>query len=265
METGPQFLMPFNKKIIQDKELSIQIFKDGFSFCTSNARPFFNFDLHPIKKGIDFQKLLESHSFLESEKIKGVHFNHSATFVPKTLYNSNQKHTYLNYNLALDDSLIIAENQTQDDQIKIIYPVDEEIETTLKHYFKNISFTHYTQILYDLSTSESEIEDTVEMNLHMQDNQFDILVFRDKQLLLYNTYPYKNEQGFLYFIMAVAHELGLPPEAFTIIFFGKYTRYNKYYSALENYHEKVKFVDQEGFVMFDEKEHPAPYFLNLFD
>jgi hypothetical protein len=36
--------MPLNKNIIQDKELSIQIFKDGFSFCTPNARPFFKFE-----------------------------------------------------------------------------------------------------------------------------------------------------------------------------------------------------------------------------
>ena len=257
--------MPLNKNIIQDKELSIQIFKDGFSFCTPNARPFFKFETHSIKQGEAFQKLLESHSFLESEKIKGVHFNQKATFVPKTLYNPTQKETYLNFNVSLEEGSTIAEKETQDGQIKILYPVDKQIEATLQHYFKDISFTHYAQILYDLGSSASNANDSIEMNLHIQDDQFDLLVFKGKELLLFNTYPYKNEDGFLYFVLAVAEELKLSPDSFSIVFFGKYVRYKKLYEALEYYHQKIIFTDQAGFMMFDEKEHPAPYFLNLFE
>jgi hypothetical protein len=264
METGPLFLMPFSKKNIQDQELSIQIFKDGFSFCTSNTRSFFNFNNLRIEQGDNFQRLLESHSFLGYKKIKGIHFNTSATFVPSSLYSPVQKETYLHYNVALEERWSIVENQTQDDQIKILYAVDGQIEATLKHYFKGISFTHYAQILYDLSSSLTNFEDSVVMNIHMLDDQFDVLVFKDEQLLLYNTYPYKNEPGFLYFVLAVAEELSLPPEAYTIVFFGKFSRYKKYYTALANYHEKIKFSDQNELVTFDEKEHPAPYFLNLY-
>ena len=101
------------------------------------------------------------------------------------------------------------------------------------------------------------------MNLHMQDDEFDLLVL-GAELLLFNTYPYKNADGFLYFVMAVAEELSLTPEAFSVVFFGKYARYKKCYEALEHYHQKIIFADQSGFIMFDEKEHPAPYFLNLF-
>ena len=257
--------MPLNKNNIQEKELSIQIFKGGFSFCTTKARPFFKFETHSIKKGEAFQTLLESHSFLESEKIKGVHFNQKATFVPKKLYNPTQKETYLNFNISVEEGWTIAEKETQDGQIKILYPVDKQIETTLQHYFKDISFTHYTQILYDLSSNARNVDDSIEMNLHMQDNQFDLLVFKGKELLLFNTYPYKNEDGFLYFVLAVAEELSLSPEAFSMVFFGKYARYKKCYQALEHYHEKITFSDQASFMMFDEREHPAPYFINLFD
>ena len=82
--------------------------------------------------------------------------------------------------------------------------------------------------------------------------------------MIFNSYPYKNEDSFLYFILAVADNLSLSPEDFDIVFFGKYSRYRKYYLALESYHKKITFADQGGIVMFDEREHPAPYFLNLF-
>ena len=75
----------------------------------------------------------------------------------------------------------------------------------------------------------------------MQDDEFDLLVFRGKELLLFNTYPYKNADGFLYFVMAVAEELSLTPEAFSVVFFGKYARYKKCYEALEHYHQKIIF------------------------
>ena len=257
--------MPFSKKIIQDKELSIQIFKDGFSFCTQSARPFFSFKSHKLEQGKALQKLLETDSFIESEKIRGVHFNHFATFVPKILYNPKQKETYLNYNISLEKGWSIAEKDTQDNQIKILYPIDKQIEDTLKQYFKKISFTHYSQILYDLSSGVKNEKDSIVMNLHMQDTQFDLFVFKGKELLIYNTYPYKNEDSFLYFLLAVAEDLSLSHEDFEIIFFGKYSRYKEYYLALEGYHNKISFADQGGFVMFDEREHPAPYFLNLFE
>jgi hypothetical protein len=265
MEIGPLFLMLLNKKTIQDVELSIQIFKNGFSFCTTKARSFFSFVSHRIEKGIAFKDLLDSHSFLEIENIKGIHFDHTATFVPKTLYSSKQKETYLKYNISMEEGWSIAEKDTQDDQIKILYPVNSQIEATLKYYFKNISFTHYSQILYDLCVAKNNIIDPVVMNIHLQDDQFDLLVYGNDELLLFNTYPYKNEQVFLYFVMGIAEELSLSPEAFNIVFFGKYNRYIKCYNALEKYHSKITFADQGEFVMFDEKDHPAPYFLNLFD
>ena len=257
--------MPFSKSTIQDKELSIQIFKDGFSFCTPNARPFFKFGKQNIEQGKAFQQLLESHSFLESKKVKAVNFNHKATFVPKTLFNPNQKKTYINFNVSIAEDCTIAEKETQDKQIKILYPLDKQIKATLQYYFKDIIFTHYAQVLYDLSSSVSTANQSIVMNLHMQDDQFDLLLFKGKELLLFNTYPYKNGDGFLYFVLAVAEELSLSPEAFSMVFFGKYARYKKCYEALEHYHKKIRFSDQASFMIFDEREHPAPYFINLFD
>ena len=263
METGPPYLMPLSKNTIQENELSIQIFKGGFSFCTKDKCKFYPLDFHPIEQSDAFAKLLEKDSCLEKEKIKAVFFNQPATFVPKELYNPNNKQTYLNYNIDLDKGLNIAENQTQDEKIQILFSIDDQIQKTLKFYFKDILFSHYTQTLYDLSASSNPLGETV-MNLHLQDDQFDLLVNKGEDLLFFNTYSYKNENGFLYFIMAVAEELSLSPESFRIQFFGKYDRYKKYYTALESHHEKISFTQEGEWLLFDGKEHPAPYFINLF-
>ena len=47
-------------------------------------------------------KILKSILF-SKVKIKAVHFDHRATFVPKSLYNPAQKKNYLNYNVSLEE------------------------------------------------------------------------------------------------------------------------------------------------------------------
>ena len=263
METGRLFLMPLSKKVIQDKELSIHIFKDGFSFCTPDARPFFPLESDKIEPNNILEKIVASHAFEDNEKIVGIHFDQPATFVPKMLFNPAEKETYLSYNVSLEKDQIISENQTDDDLIKILFPLNNKIESALKPHFKDISFKHYSKILYDLCTASEADEDNTAMNIHLQNDRFDLFVFKNNKLMMFNTYPCLNEDSFLYFVMAVAEDLSLSPEAFNIVFFGKYNRFNKYYTALKSYHEKISFSDEQDTLIFDEKNHPAPYFLNL--
>ena len=103
------------------------------------------------------------------------------------------------------------------------------------------------------------------MYLHLQDDFFDVMVFDAEQLLLYNSYPYKNEGEFLYFSLAVTEELSLSQEQLSIVFLGKYNRYERYYKALENYKQKLEFNYEDEEMPFEWENQPAPFFVNIFD
>ena len=103
------------------------------------------------------------------------------------------------------------------------------------------------------------------MYLHLQDDFFDVMVFDAEQLLLYNSYPYRNEGDFLYFTLAVTEELSLSQEQFSIVFLGKYKRYEGYYKALENYKRKLEFNYENEEIALEGKNQPAPFFVNIFD
>ena len=103
------------------------------------------------------------------------------------------------------------------------------------------------------------------MYLHLQDDFFDVMVFDAEQLLLYNSYPYKNEGEFLYFSLAFTEELSLSQEQFSIVFLGKYKRYERYYNSIKSFKQKLEFNYHTGEIAFEEKKQPAPFFVNIFD
>lgn len=263
MVTGLLFSMPVNKNTIKNKELSILVFRDGFSFCSSDKQKFFD-NKQIIQKDSNFENLLKQEGFLEAEKIQGIYFNQPATFVPTAVYQAQNKEKYLASNIQWNKQLSVAENESQDKKIKILYPFDPAIEKTLKSYFKTIGFSHYTQVLYDLLLESDRMADQVVMSLHLQDDRLDVFIFRGKALLFYNSYPYKNEKEFLYYVMAVAEELSLVPEAFEMVFLGKDQKYERLYKAITPYHSNISFADSDKRPLIVEDTQPAPYFTNLF-
>jgi hypothetical protein len=265
MEIGPQYLMPFNKNIIKEKELSIQIHIDGISFCTYSSQLFIDHGSSPIKIDRNFKKILEDNSLLDFERVNCIYFNQPATFVPSSLYESSRKENYVKQNVSLDPKLKINEYNTLNKEIQILHQVHSKEKELLMNLYKNIKFTHFTKVIYDYLSKLVNSDSGIVMYLHLQDSFFDVMVFDGQKLLFYNSYHYKHEEDFLYYTLAIAEELSLNPEEFSIIFLGKFNRYKAYYKALENYQEKLKYIDDGSGITFDQKEHPAPFFINIFD
>ena len=257
--------MLFNKNIIKEKELSIQIHIDGFSFCTHSSQFYFDYNSTEIKNYSDFKEILEDNSLLNFDRVNCIYFKRPATFVPTSLYDASKKEKYLKQNVSIDTQLKIAEEHTINKEIKILHQVLASEQEIFKKLYSNITFTHYTKVLYDCLFRDTKSDSGVTIYLHLQDKFFDVMVFDGKKLLFYNSYPYKNEGDFLYFSLAVAEELSLSPEHSSVVFLGKYRRYNRYYSALKNFMQKLEFRYDNGEIAFEKEKQPAPFFVNIFD
>lgn len=264
MEIGLQYLMPFSKNIIKERELSVQIHMDGFSFCTHYSQSFFDYDSTPIENEAAFKKILKDNSLLNFDRVSCIHFKRPATFVPTSIYDSSKKENYLKQNVSLEAKLEISEDHTINKKIKILHQVCPTEQELFIKLYSNITFTHYTKVLYDYLSSEIRSDSGIVMYLHLQDNFFDVMVFDTKQLVIYNSYPYKNEGDFLYFSLAIVEELSLSPDQFSIVFLGKYKRYERYYNALQNYKQKLEFNCEAEEIVFEGKNQPAPFFINIF-
>ncbi len=257
--------MLFNKNIIKEKELSIHIHSGGFCFFTHYSQFFFDHTFTQIKKNSSFEKILGENELLNFERVNCIYFKRPATFVPITLYDSSKKENYLRQNVRIDPNLKIIENTTSNKEIKILYQASLNEEELFKKLYDNLSFTHYTKVLYEYIFKGVQSENEVVIYIHLRDNFFDVMVFDGKNLLFYNTYSHKNEDDFLYYSMAVAEE-HLPSKGnLPIVFLGKFNRYNSYYKALEIYLEKLQFTEEKNEIATNKYNYPAPFFINIFD
>ena len=263
MEIGLQFLMPLIKKNIIENELSIQIFRDGFSFCSHFSKKFIPFKEIDIQFNDIFKSFLEENTYQDFDRVTAIFVDQPATFVPNKLYNEKKTELYLSQNVPLNPLLQISREITQDEEIIVLYESNKDREDILKHYFNDINFTHFAVILYDLIQQVALTNEKTEMYINMQNSQFDLLVFSSGKLIFYNSFPHKNEEDFLYYIFAMAEQYSLDQYSYSISFLGKYNRFNSYYEALKNYQKKIEFTEIETLNSLDLDNHPAPYFFNL--
>jgi len=76
--------------------------------------------------------------------------------------------------------------------------------------------------------------------------------------MLYNSFPHKDEEEFLYYLFFVLEQFYLKQNQFTAIFLGKFLNYQKYYNAFKEFHTLTKFTYPENLKIDD--DHPAPFF-----
>ena len=129
-----------------------------------------------------------------------VFIDQPATFVPNKLYNEKNTELYLSQNIPLNPLLQISREITKDEEIVVLYESNKK-RGYVKHYFKDIHFTHFSVILYDLIQQVALTNEKTEMYINMQNNQFDLLVFNSGKLMFYNSFPHKNEEDFLYYLL----------------------------------------------------------------
>ena len=263
MEIGQQFLMLFNKKNIIENELSIQIFKDGFSFCSHFSNKFILFKEIDIQFNDVFKNFLEENAYQGFDRVTTIFIDQPATFVPSKIYNEKNTELYLSQNIPLNPLLQISREFTKDGEVVVLYESNKHKKDTLKHYFNDVHFTHFSVILYNLIQQVALTNEKTEMYINLQNSQFDLLVFNSGKLIFYNSFPHKNEEDFLYFTLAMAEQYSLETDLYSINFLGKYTRFNSYYEALKNYQKKIEFTELEALDSLDLDNHPAPYFFNL--
>ena len=90
MEIGQQFLMPKKSRIIQPRELSIHIFQNGFSFCTSSKIDFVSSLNNNSNFKTELDDYLGYYTNGDFDSFSIILFQYPSTFVPQNLFNKKQ-------------------------------------------------------------------------------------------------------------------------------------------------------------------------------
>lgn len=264
METG-QKITQTNSNIdkLSNLELSIQVSLNGLSFCIlnnkDNAFCYLNQVIFEKKQtpNILLDKLIDCLNNTEElkqpfSKIHVIHENELSSLIPKTLFNEEHIADYLKFNSRILQSDYITYDEILANESVNVYVPYVNINNFLYDTFGTFEFKHFSTILIEsLLVLEKNSED-LKMYVHVATNHFEIIVIDSGKLVLYNSYEHHTKEDFIYYILFVAEQLELNPEAFKLILIGNISENDTYFNVVYKYVRHISVENKNSFLDYSD-------------
>lgn len=190
------------------------------------------------------------------------------TLIPGPLFNKKNLRTYFEFNHVLEELDEIHYNGYKGIDAYSLFAIPSELSNIVFRSFGNARFFHQTTPLIEhglISHGGKSSLKTVLVNIY--GNNTDIVVIQGENLILCNTFPWKEEKDIVYFVLYVYEQLKLDGTETPLYFAGEISRRSPVYEMLKSYISKVGFEkpnDQFTYsYTFNDIDHH--WFINLFN
>ena len=241
----------YDLKLASEYHISIQLGLDGFSFCILDVRrskyvafrhiPLIVGKLQFLAKKIE--TIFEQEDILNAS-FKTVSVSYSttkSTLVPKTYSESE----YVLRVAELTNDLGRTENINSEDlagfNYQLVYCYPKELMTLLNRKFTDFRLMHKSVPLLSSVVSEQN-ENRNLLILNFEKKYIRIVAIKENQIVLYNSFYFKNEADFLYNTMNVWHLLQFDPARDEACIGGFVADDSSFIRQLKKYINNVNFL-----------------------
>ncbi len=181
------------------------------------------------------------------DDITVLHNNNLLTFVPSVLFDEQYISSYLQFNTKVFESDFYTQDVISNYEMNAIYIPYVNINNYLIDRFGSFDYKHSFSILVKKILDFSKNIDEPQLYVHCQENNFQIIVAKNQKLLLFNTFEYKTESDFIYYILFTAEQLHLNPETLHLKLFGTVSKESNLYQIAYKYIRNVSlFFDHNN-------------------
>ncbi len=238
------------------QKLSIQVSLNGLSFCIldtieneiTDLRHFqFNTVTNPLQLETEINTVFEQHADIFEQPFQAVtvsHINTLSTFVPKPLFSDKNLADYLKYNnKILANDYMTFDVVSNNDMVNVYIPY-VNINNLFFEKYGAFTYRHFATILIEniFQLSNSSEEPTV--YVHVQKEQFEIIVIQNKKLLLYNSFEYSSSEDFIYYLLFTIEQLELNTNTLQLYFLGAIAKGDVLYTVAYTYIRNVAFLEK---------------------
>ena len=238
----------------QHKNLSIQFSLDGFSFCITDipSEKIIHFTEYTFEEKLATPELLlekvetifTSDTSLQQDfdTVEVIHQNNLATLVPSKYFDENALKSYLDFNIKTLATDFIAHDGLQQTDTKNVYVPYVNVNNYLFQNFGEFEYKHHATVLIDKLLLFSKEKKATHFFANVSNSQLDIVVVKNEQLALYNTFTFNTKEDFIYYILFVAEQLGLNPDEFQLTFLGDIEENSEIYKITYAYVRNIDFI-----------------------
>jgi len=240
----------FDINFSENYHISMQSDLHGFSYCILDTRV----NKYIILKHFSFENLSVEIALEKLEDFVNAESNitstcKSATFsicdsssilVPRLFFDQSNLKTFfeIHHDLKELDELHFAELKEPD--AFMVFAIPSRIAGIIKRKIPHIKFLHgnIPFILHNLKNiSESEQEVFVNFTL----SYLNVLVIKNKKIVLFNSYPYHEATDVVYFILNILEQHGFDANEIRVSVTGTKQKNSKTIHQLKNYIKNIKF------------------------
>ena len=233
------------------KKLSIQVSLSGLSFCVfdliSNkviSTASISFEKNKVveeqlwRTFIDYPILTKSY-----DDVSIIHDNNLNTFVPTSLFDSNFLASYLQYNTKVFETDYFTYDVIFPYEMNNIYVPFVNINNFLLDQFESFEYQNSNSILVKQLLDFSKNNEEKQVFVHLQKEHFEIVVVKNQQLLLFNSFQYNTPEDFIYYILFTCEQLQLNPETISVQILGDCSEEDSYFKIAFKYIRNCVLLD----------------------
>ncbi len=224
------------KKINKIHKINIHQYKSYVDFVL--ADDYFTLDF----KSRDFDlNFIETISKINFSSIKLIFFSDIPSIVPSKLFDKKYSNKYLETNTSNIKN--IRHDISNDKKITTVYSINNSLIKILNKRNIKYSVKNYFTILYDYLSGKNRISEGLTLYINLNEDSFDILIFKLEEFIYFNTFEIDDKDKFLYYLFFVMKNYEVSSKKDKIIFLGKYEKYLEYYETVNKYSQLDYIID----------------------
>lgn len=233
------------------KKLSIQVSLSGLSFCV--------FDLLSNKVVNTMSIYFEKNKVIEEQlwrtfvdypiltksfdEVRVIHDNNLNTFVPTSLFDVHFLASYLQYNTKVFETDFFTHDVIFPYEMNNVYVPFVNINNFLLDQYETFEYQNSNSILVKQLLDLSKNKEEKQVFVHIQKEHFEIVVVKNQQLLLFNSFQYHTPEDFIYFILFTCEQLQLNPETISVQLLGNCLEEDALYKIAYKYIRNCTLLD----------------------
>jgi len=258
-------------------QISIELSLDGFSYCLLDSERFQYqvLESYVFKEVTSYEDLSRIAEFLVDispiksiphQRISLIFKNNQSCMVASPLFIDSEKGSYFNFHHSLKDGHEIYADKLNNLSAYNVYSLPVVIVEKFKSLFPEIRIRHYSSTLienlcyyYKAGFFHQNVV------LHVQDKHFEILLFEESKLILYNTFPYSTWEDLLYYVLYVLEQLEITPEKSDVLILGEIAMDSNSFQNIKSFMHSVDFGGRTDFFKYDHvfDDLPHHFYFNL--
>lgn len=204
------------------------------------------FSFHSLTKPLS--EFIKENPFLQIQyqSINIAFVNDRATILPNAIFNKSELATYHQFNFVKQSEDVFFHDSFTNIAAQNVFAIPDYLINSFSEV-NNKRICHFSTSLIEASLLYAKSTNALSLvDVHVLPNSFQILIIKNQQLALYNSFDYQTSEDFIYYLLFVLEQQKIDNKQASIRLLGEVEKNSTIYNLLYTYINEVTIVPKRA-------------------